>query len=239
METAESSVIELESRLVGIESRSVGKKSKSAGMESRSVGKKSKSTGMESRLESKTAGVESRSVGIESRLVGTESAGVESRSVGLERGSSLKKPVLDIENVRICEEHKTKDEDIGEDPIATGRENFSHHKNTATSDLVGGREGGRAGSRDTRDKDGPPFIARSSPSSTSSSSSSVSSSLFPISPPMAAVHQKPRPSRCGLDPQLYIAPPEDVGIKRQAAWGLNNCARENLVWHPDTGRASC
>ena len=234
METAESSVIELESRLVGIESRSVGKKSKSVGMESRSVGKKSKSTGMESRLESKTAGVESRSVGIESRLVGTESAGVESRSVGLERGSSLKKPVLDIENVRICEEHKTKDEDIGEDPIATGRENFSHHKNTATSDLVGGREGGRAGSRDTRDKD-----KDKAETSTSSSSSSVSSSLFPLSPPMAAVHQKPRPSRCGLDPQLYVAPPEDVGIKRQAAWGLNNCAKENLVWHPDTGRASC
>jgi len=178
-------------------------------------------------------------VGMESRPIGTES-----RSVRMECESSLKKPFLDIDNDQVYEEHKTEDV-MEEDPLPTGGEDkLSHHKDTAISDLAG-REGGKAGREREGDRAGrekrssdKPLTAPSSPSS--SSFSSVSSSLYPLPPPTAAVHQVPRPSRCGLSPQLYVAPPEDVGIKRRAAWGLNSCARENLVWHPDTGgQCSC
>ena len=162
----------------------------------------------------------------------------ESSVIGME-SSSRARPILDIDDDDLYELH-AKEDGRPKGGEASGANKSDRHGNAKNS----GNEGLDGKEADCCEDQNIQSNGRSTPvnptpvilsSSPSSSTSSVSSSLYPLTPPTAAVHQFPRSSKCGLAPHLYLAPPEDAGIKRRAAWGLNSCARNNLVWHPDSG----
>ncbi len=144
-------------------------------------------------------------------------------------------PIPDIDDDRVYEDH----ERDGVEPERAAAMTSIHHEHehideSNTEDLLE-----RKNAADIKDGSRSAHVASqdvllSSPSA-SSSSSSVTSSLFPLSPPSAAVHQVPRFSGCGLATQLYFAATEDAGMKRRAVWGLNTSAKDNLIWHPETG----
>lgn len=57
-------------------------------------------------------------------------------------------------------------------------------------------------------------------------------------PPRALVHLVPPVPRSGLAPRLYKAPTEEAGLRRQGVCSVGSDSRNNVVWHPSSGRLS-